>query len=262
MATPAHIEESATLWQRGVDESFALPSPDGFTIHGTLNKALSTAPSRKLAIFAHGMTGHSSEYIFMTARDFFTTRGYDVVRFEFYCSEPHARSLRDCLLQTYVQDLQQVIAHFRKDYDSIFVAGHSYGGMTALVANPDINAISLWDSSLYPYKEYWERESRYIPELECYSVYAGINALVGKAMIEESLTYDLEKMRAIAEDLNVPTQLVVAAEHVKRPGQKMVFDMITAPKDYTEIKGAHHDFCDNDTAQDLMTKTWEWFERF
>lgn len=261
MAAKMHIKDTGH-WKRGPDEGFFLPTPDGFCIYGVVNKAIADKPARKLLVLAHGLTGHYSEYIFMMARDFFTARGYDVVRFDFYSSEPKARSLRDCLLQTHIQDLEQVLAHFREGYDSVFVAGHSYGGMTTLVANPDVNAISLWDSSLYPYREYWEREARYLPELDCYALYTGINALVGKAMVEESCRYDLEKMRNVAEALKPPAQIIAAAEHVKRPGQKQVFDMLPDPKDYTEVKGAHHDFCENDTAQILMNKTWEWFERF
>ncbi len=258
--------ESRDFYERiaeGEDKAhdFTLPTDDGFTLYGILNEAVVPGDG-KLLVIMHGMGGHPMEYLHQTAMRYFTQAGYDVARFSFYSSEDDSRKLRHCLLKNQVADLHNVLAHFRGKYKKTCVAGHSYGGMTALVANPDVAAVSLWDSSLYPYHEYWARETSYEERLGYYVLDYGYEILVSKAMVEESCSYDMAAMEKLAQDFRSPFHIGVAGAHVDRPGQKQVFDLIRTPKKYSFIAGADHDFASGSTVFELMDETHEFFERF
>lgn len=241
------------------DETFALSTPDGFKIYGLYNK--SPNPNGKLLIIAHGLTGHTREYLHQMAARHFTGAGYDVVRMEFYGDEPGARRLYEANLKLHVQDLKQVLAHFRGDYKKVFIAGHSYGGMTSMLLNPEVDAISMWDSSLYPYKEWWAWSTRYAPEHNCYLMYTGTESIISAQMVEEGSSWDWDKTSAAARAMKAPVQLMIAGLHVERPGQMKLFNEFPEPKDVRTFQ-AGHDFFENDTVFDLLQQTQAWFDRF
>ncbi len=245
----------------GHEEAFILGLPDGFKLYGAINRPRENAAG-KLLVIAHGLGGFTGEYMHQMAARYFIYHGYDVVRLSFYSPEPDARRLSGTTLAQQVQDLQAVLSHFADGYDKVYVAGHSYGGMTTLIANPDIEAVSLWDSSLYPYTDFWARESRVMETCGCTVLDYGYEAVVSPEMIAEGQGYDWDKVQALAEAMRAPTQIIVAGAHIKRPGQKQVYDVLPAPKDYITIDGADHEFVNGDTVYQLLDNTRLWFERF
>lgn len=245
----------------GHESRFALATPDGFTLYGIRNNAGDT-PSDRLMIIAHGLGGYATEYLHQTAAHYFVAKGYDVVRFFFYTCEKNARRLSQCMLKDHVADLNLVIAHFRPEYQNVFIAGHSYGGMTALMANPDVNAVSMWDSTLFPYKDFWDRESRYDERLDCYILDYGYEVLVSKAMVEESSAFDFAFTKKLANAMTAPVQLLVADEGLRTKGQQSTFKEFPEPSDFALIPGAGHCFTEGGAIFDLLDKTYYWFGRF
>lgn len=140
---------------------------DGVPVYYTLNKAKSDN-SNKLIIIGHGLTGNRFEYIHQIAAPLMNDAGYDVIRIAFYADPKDAQKLDDCTVQTHADDLNDLLAQVSKDYNKVYYAGHSYGGLTALLANPDVHATAFWDSTYVP--DFWDNEAKYIPELNCFAL--------------------------------------------------------------------------------------------
>lgn len=241
------------------ESNFSLTAGDGAVISGTLNRA-GDAPAAKLVILSHGLTGHPNEYIHLMARDYFNDRGYDVVRFGYYGYGPGARNLKDCTLKIHASDLNAVVGEFSSSYKKIFVAGHSYGGLTILFANPKANAVSFWDSSFVP--SFWKTEGIYIPEMDCYKIGWGTDKLVGKAMVEEAAALREEDSIAMAQALSSPGQVLLAGDNDENTKRTLLFESLKGPKDFYDVPHADHCFNKGKTVYDLLEKTHCWFERF
>ena len=123
---------------------FSALSKDGKKVFGIFNAAASGKVADKIVVIAHGLTGSPQDAMHQSARKYFNERGYDVARIAFYNSDPDGRLLRDCTLQLHADDLNAVVDRFSGQYKKLFVAGHSYGGLSTLFANPDATAISFW----------------------------------------------------------------------------------------------------------------------
>lgn len=241
------------------EEDFSLPTADGAIIYGRINYA-GDKPAEKLLVLSHGLTGHINEYIHQMARDYFNDRGYDVVRVSYYSSGDKARNLKDCTLKIHAADLNVVINHFSAKYKKTHVAGHSYGGLTILFANPKVTSVSFWDSSFVP--SFWRAEGAYIPELDCYKIGWGCYNLVGKAMVEEAANIKEEDAIALAQALNVPAQVLLAGANNENEKRMLLFESLNSPKDFYDVPNADHCFNKGKTVYDLLDKTNAWFERF
>jgi len=224
---------------------------------------VSDTPSEKLVVLAHGLCGHADEYIHQMSRHFFNEKGYDVVRFNFYSDEDGARALEECVLADHVSDLNTVLKHFEKEYNNIYLAGHSYGGLTLLFTNPqNVKAVSFWDSTFVPIDEFWENEVQPIPNINCYAVkWGGMTQLIGKKMHEE-VTQDLTSQKAheMVAAFNAPTQIVSAGADFLSKFHGDIYALFTVKKEHVVIDGADHCFYARDSVFDLLENTHKWFE--
>lgn len=243
-----------------------IPTTDNLDIFCRVNTASNTL-SQKAVILAHGLTGHVNEYIHMSARDFFTKRGYDVYRISFYCDGENHRKLQNTTLQIHANDLNKLIQHLKeeKSYDNIYVCGHSYGGATILFANPETSANAFWDSTIYPWEGHWRDLATNLEHfgeeffIQCWT---GMPMLFGNAMLEEAKTNNPEIMRKKAASISSPS-FVGIAEYgdFEKNKRKELYESLTCKKEYTLIKGADHCFNNGNTVQDLLEETYKWFER-
>lgn len=259
--TPESYVLNIPLAPESCDQPFILNAGDGRRIYGTLNHARGEKKAKKLLISAHGLTGYPEEWLHTMAMRWFTARGYDVVRFSFYHPAEDARSLQTCLLADHINDLKVVVGYHGPDYDKVYIAGHSYGGMTTVCLNPEVNAVALWDSTLYPYSDWWVTNTRAVPEWKAHFLSDHIEVLANEAMIEEAAQYTLRKMRQLARAMKAPVMLAIAELHYERPGQKQVFESFPDPKTLETVQ-AGHDFFEDDKVFELLQKTEDWFEKF
>lgn len=250
----------------GLEETFALDSGDGFTIYGRINRAHARVATRAV-VLCHGLTGHINEHHFQEAKRFFAARGYDVIRFSFYSEEENARQIVDCSVAVHVSDLRIVLAHFALQYEKLFVAGHSYGGLTVLMANPEnVAAASFWDASYVAAGEnpLWEKYWQYDEAQDtCLIIWPPISAVVGKNFYNERKSFTRKFLDDYAESFVAPAQVLAAGAYSENiPNQKTLFDCLASEKEFYLISGATHVFVEGDTVFDLLEKTYQWFERF
>ncbi len=241
------------------ETDFSIPAADGAIIYGRINCA-GDKPSEKLVVLSHGLTGHINEYIHQMARDYFNQRGYDVVRFSYYCSGVKARNLKNCTLKIHAADLNAVLAHYTPQYKRVHVAGHSYGGLTILFANPKVTSISFWDASFVP--TFWKTEGVYIPEIDCYRIGWGCDNLVGKEMVEEANNLTENDSIAMAQALQAPAQVLLAGDNSENEKRTLLFDSLKEPKNFYDVPHADHCFNKGNTVYDLLENTHTWFGRF
>lgn len=240
-----------------MDEPFSVEAHDGKRIYGLFDQA-AAARSDRVLILSHGITGRIREFIHVMSRRAFNAAGYDVVRFSYYDAPGDARKLRECTLDIQSRDLNSVVEAFRTRYKKIFVAGHSYGGLTAVLANPRVTAISLWDSS---WKPAWPEEVTPIPELDCFAFGSGQENIVGRAMLDEALAYVKQPPFEAARDLQAPTQVVLAdSSDDLAPSRREIFDALGCRKELQVVAGADHQFTVGDSAERLIAVAKSWFD--
>lgn len=220
--------------------------------------------NQPLFIIVHGLPGNMDEEFYHLAARWFGRHGFSTFRFNLYGYQRDARQLMDCTIKTHSADLDAVIHYFRKrGTRRVFVAGHSFGGLTILYSrNQDFDGAVLWDPSYkisFTKTAYGFPGGKYVKEINGYLMRWGVNVIIGKAMAEEidSLPWDL-----IAKNFKVPFKIILAGKGVLRNAKKYL-NGVKTEKDLIIIKGATHYFNDQAGMQEKIFKaSKEWFKRF
>ena len=193
----------------------------------------------------------------MTARNHFINHGYDVYRPAFYWDGPDTRKLDECTVEIHAQDLSKVIDLTKAKHEKVYCAGHSYGGLTLLHSNPEINAVSFWDSSYIP--SWLEDELETIDNSKHYSLPWGTRQLVGKDMLEEAISLTAPVCKDLAENFISPSQVILAEDAQEEAIRKNLYIDLKATKELIEIDGADHCFYKKDSMIQLLQHTENWF---
>ena len=239
---------------------WTIPTPDGHTIYGVKN---SSCEGTKVAIvMVHGLTSSMNDYAFKRAADFFANQ-YDVYRFNLYAGEAGGRMLVDCTIQTHADDLNAVLLYFGDAYEKIFLIGHSYGGTTIMLAQPErVTAASLWDPSFDLQAMQAAFAQQYVQREHFYIVNWGVSYLMGKSMYDEGLQLDLDACIKLAEEFGHPVQVVTAADGFYAK-DKLSYHSFGHSLNRREIvAGTVHCFYEGDSCEELLEKTAKWFAEF
>ncbi len=237
-----------------------IPGFDKKNIYSIVNYA-GDQPSDKAVVLAHGLTGNPNEFIHMAGKEYFNALGYDVYRIAFYSSEPNCRMLHETTLAIHGLDMNSLIAHIKQDYKKLFVCGHSYGGLTMVFANPQVDAIAFWDPSVFPWTEFMERDAAHIAEMSLYSIGGSAMKLMGKAMYVEAISLVPEKVNPMAARISAPA-IVIEAENGGLGNSAKLYNALTSQKDLKTIKDADHCFTKGLTIQPLLEATQNWFKKY
>lgn len=244
-------------------EEWQLKTPDGYIIHGETDFAVEGQRSDKVLVLVHGLTGHMAEYHIKGAANYFSSYGYDVIRFNLYDGDG-GRCLTDCTLQTHASDLNQVLAEKAQNYQKLFIAGHSYGGPTIMIAQPgQATALSLWDPAFNLPSVIGSDHLRVEKQDGYYIWRKAVEVVLGIPMIEERRDrYDtdecLELSKAISE---VPIQVIAADQGYG--GDVYSWHSAGHEKNHRHvIDNADHCFWRGDVFNQVLDKTHQWFEGF
>ena len=234
---------------------------DGKRIHVIRNR-VSDTPSEKVIVIAHGLGGSPNEYLHQIARQFFNARGYDVIRLAFYWdSHPDYRRLHQTTLQIQANDLNDVINQLCGDYKATYVCGHSYGGLTLVLANPKANAFAFWDNSYQPSERLWAANTSPSADNETRLLHWEYWITIGKAMFEEGRGFTREIAASFAKKITTRSKIFVASRSWLIEETHMLYDDLNCLKEIEMIDGAGHTFTEGLVVYDLLTKTLDWFER-
>ncbi len=221
-------------------------------------------PSDKCFAIVHGYCGTMNEHLHEEAKKFFVKNGYDVVRFNLQ-SQQH--KLRDCTLQTHAHYLLSVLEAKCNQYEKIFLSGHSYGGPTIMVAQPqNIAAICLWDPS-FNLPALWElMECENHPEF-CVLNFGGNEVVAGLEMAQEGRNrYKTEECLELSRGLKCPIKVINASEgeefEVFKIDKKSWHSAGHADNCRVVIPDSDHNFTKGSSLELMINETHEWFERY
>ncbi|MEK7650595.1 MAG: alpha/beta fold hydrolase [Patescibacteria group bacterium] len=238
-----------------MEKEIKIKTPDKHVVYGTLR--LANKKSDSLLIFVHGLTGYRNEHKFYNGARYFAAKNINTFRFDLYSWEKDARKLSDCGLSTHAADLNTVVKFFRKKFKKIFVAGHSFGGITILLSDTSkVDGIILWDSSYSRDRD----DEKYDKHLDAYIIKWGVEFIYSKKMHEEHKNFPAPKVAI--KKVSKPIKVIVAgAGMLVKPG-KEYFKHANEPKELAIIKGAHHNFDEGETAQELFRETYEFIKKY
>lgn len=231
-----------------------LKTKDNHIIYGTLD---SDRDNQTLLIFVHGMTGDQDEHHYFNAVPFFTKKGFDTFRFDFYSGRSNARSLSESSITTHSKDLKLIIDSFKNKYKNIILIGHSFGALVILNTNlSDILKIVLWDPTT-GFKDIKDKKGIYSSELDKYILQWGMDIIVGKQMIEEWKSINLNQL---IKKLTIPCKFIFAGNYNKHELWKPFLNKIKVKNESVIIEGATHGFIEEGTEQKLFEETFNWIK--
>lgn len=243
-----------------MERAVKLKTSDGHTIYGTLN--IAKKKNGRLVVFVHGLAGHQNEHQFYNAARFFPARGYDTFRFDLYSGLKNGRTLTASSLSMHARDLNTVIAHFKNTYRRIGVVGHSLGGPTILLADPDNrDAMVLWD----PSHDMSDRPAEALVWHRAIGAYVlrwGVEFLIGRRMRNEKAAFDGKKANRLISGFHVPVKIITAGKGVLKDAGKEYYQHANKPKALVSISGAGHTFDEEGVEEQLFRETLRWFKKY
>jgi len=205
------------------------------------------------------------EGLYERACFWFAKHGYATYRFNLYSWQKDARQLMNCTLTTHANDLDAVVAHFRrKGHKKIFVIGHSFGGPTIFLSKKqDFDAAVMWDPSYglsFTKKNYGSPGGRFVKVLNGYVMPWGANVVLSKRMAKDvdALVWD-----DLPKAFHVPLKIFAAQKGVLMKGCQKYFEAAKKPRALVTVKGATHYFDDTPRMQErLFSASGTWFKKF
>lgn len=230
-----------------------LKTSDKHIIFGTLD----SNKNQTLLIFVHGITGNQNEHHYFNAVPFFLERGFDTFRFDFYSDEDGARSLTESTITSHSEDLEVIINNLKEKYKKIILVGHSLGAPVILKTNlSSISKIVLWDPTT-GFENIEDKDGEYNSKLDKYILHWGMDIIVGKQMVEEWKSLDINKL---IEKLSIPCKFIFAGNCNKHELWKPFLNKIKMENESVIVEGATHCFVEEGTEQKLFEETLKWIK--
>lgn len=113
-----------------------------------INGILRGAWNQPLVILIHGLAGDNRGLLpFLLARSLHE-HGFATLRVNMYDLTKDTRDIVDCTMETHAEDLSRIVAYVRKQHSpQVFAVGHSYGGLTILSSDAELDGAVLLDPS-------------------------------------------------------------------------------------------------------------------
>ena len=238
-----------------MEKEIKIPTTDDKNLYGVLR---SVKDSKGLIIMVHGLTGHKNESQFYSAARSFEKGGFDSFRFDLYGGEEDERDLIDCTITTHSIDVDTVVDFFRKDYDKLFLIGHSLGAPSIIYGKQKVDAITLWDPSFRMYdtsSDYWSFNEK----LDCYLMSWGPSFLSNKEMLHQWQNFNEDEY---VNMISKPTKFIFAGEGTLKTLWKPYLEKIPVAFEEVIIEGANHCFQEDGNFEILFAQTLSWFEKF
>jgi pimeloyl-ACP methyl ester carboxylesterase len=238
-----------------VQRELAVDTNDGSKVYGTLN---SKSDSDRLVILVHGLSDSRNHRIVFNAHKFLVERGFDTYRPGLYSMEDGARSLEECSIGTFVEDLNSVIYNFVDDYEQIFLGCHSLGFVALDCDLSDIDGVVLWDPAL-SLEEERIQSMEHRPDLNAYLINRGVSFLIG-----EQLKRDWENINddRLLLNLETPLKVIMAGKNDLKNAWEQKLEKLNQNAEYSVIDGASHGFTEEDVEKELFSRTVDWLTEF
>lgn len=240
-----------------IESELKIKTSDKHLIYGTLSK--SPKKTSKLVIFCHGFTGNRNEHIHFNGARYFTEKGYDTFRFDFYNDSKGARQFEDTKLSQHGKDITVVLKYFENKYKDIYLVGHSFGGTSILFSDTSkVKALVFWDASFVD-KEEEKKAFPYVKEINGYCIDWGMRIIVGKLFVEE--LFNFPSSIDLIKNIRRPIKFIGAGKAGYKHSQRY-FEHANTPKSFAKIEGADHGFNMSKYEQKLFKETFDWINKY
>ena len=238
-----------------MQKTIKIRTKDNHYIHGglyTKNKK-----PKGLVIFCHGFTGNQNEHQFFNGSIFFTQKGYNTFRFNFYGGKKGERHFEQTSISQHGSDITTVINYFKDKSKKIYLIGHSYGGTSILFSDTKyISAIVFWDAS-YVIGENEKKDSDWKKIKNRYCIDWGMSIVVGNKFVKE--LFNFPDCGKLISKINSPIKFIGAGRGIDA---KKYYKVANRPKGISIIKDADHGFNTPETEKKLFEETYSWIKKF
>lgn len=113
-----------------------------------INGILRGTWDQPLVILIHGLACDNRGLLpFLLAR-LLHEHGFATLRVNMYDRTDDTRDMIDCTMETHTEDLSRIVAYVRKQHSpQVFAVGHSYGGLTILSGDAELDGAVLLEPS-------------------------------------------------------------------------------------------------------------------
>lgn len=245
------------------ESKFELRLADGKKINGILRGNLSD--ESPVVVMMHGRTGHANQLLQYLAAHHLYEQGITSLRLSMYDFGQAYRSVFDCTLDTHISDFDTVVKHLREQgVKKLFALGHSYGGLTILGSQSNLEGAVLWDPS---HGLIWQDSTPKNPEYPEKKLGEVIICTSGPGYLLPATqgAYDekLGDTTSWAKDKPYPMKFILAGAGRLAKYARLYYEAAPEPKAVAEIADAHHQFEDSDEViEQLLKETATWIKQY
>ncbi|HLD17828.1 MAG TPA: hypothetical protein VJB99_02010 [Patescibacteria group bacterium] len=227
----------------------------GYQIYGTLKIPKKSA--KNLVIFAHGLSDHRNTHLIFNGSKYFQKKGWTSFRFDFYSGEKGGRKLQDVTLRSQTEDLEKVVVHFQKDFEKIFVIGHSLACPSILQMNLNqVAGVILLEPSTRLSTSVAKKFFPFSSKFDCPIFTYGSEILLGKNLLREWVS--LPKPKELVKDMQKPILIVSAGRgSLKKSGREYFQTVPCFEKKFFCVVGATHCFDEEGTEETIFEEAFK-----
>lgn len=217
----------------------------------------------KLIIFVHGYRETRDEHIFYNGARYFEMKGMPTYRFNLYGYHEDEDRIGEIGFSDYSEKLKNIIQCFTDaGVKSIALVGHSFGGIAILnLRDIKYSASIFWETSFAPFQNIDDdlKQALFDRKTKQY-LYLKTGILIPKKFVEEGRKL---KGNRLVKSIKSSTLFVYGSNTVlKNASAAMMFKNSGAnKKELRLIKGAGHNFHENDTALELFEVTYKFLKK-
>lgn len=254
-------------------EKISFQNSRGLNLAGVIDKSEKAESKLPAVVICHGFTGFKEFKPLHELAKALAENNFVVLRFDFSdCIGESEGKCEDMMLSHQVNDLISAINFVEDlefvDKNKIGVAGHSLGGLTAIVATTTDKRIKSLVPISAPAKAEWQNLfdentiQKWLKEGSLdYLTYKRGHINLHHTFIEDLEEYDGAK---IIKNVKVPVRIVHGSSDTIVPAKnaQALFENANEPKDLKIIENADHMFLNENYMNEMVAKTLEWFVKY
>ncbi len=237
-----------------------MPLKISFEGHGgnRLSGLLNKKDNNCILISLHGFGANKNYRVIKRLLSFLGKRKMSSMTFDFSGFGESEGDVSDSSIEQMVDDVNAAIRYAKKEgFKKIMVAGHSLGGMVAIIAaaaNKDIHALVLMAPAIDLRRAMKKRR-------DTYKLAKGDMAVVAKTIVKKTFLKNISRhVYRHSNKLGMPVLIIHgdADKSCDIANSKKLFGMLKSRKNMVVIRNANHHFSRKSHLDKLMQTTYAW----
>ncbi len=239
-----------------------MPLEINFKGHGgnRLSGLLNKKDNNRILISLHGFGADKNYRIIKKLSHFLGKKKVSSMTFDFSGVGESEGDVSDSSLEQMVDDANAAIRYAKKEgFKKIIVAGHSLGGMVAIIAaaaNKDVHALMLMAPAIDLRRAMKKRR-------DTYKLAKGDMAVVAKTIVKKAFLKNISRhVYRHSNKLGMPVLIIHgdADRSCDIADSKKLFGMLKSKKKMAVIRHANHHFSGKSHLDALLDTTYQWLK--